>query len=183
MKWSNYWRDIAENGKLPCHFFLFEDLKDQPQTVLDGVLRFLLDGREIKGTYLEERLNKATSDSKAAVLYKPRTGKSAHDVSKFTKEQLARFDTLLADNPYFYRMSDPTTNHCHWPAEEKIEGKDNFTTLNEKIIARISDPSYKKQELTMNAPGTGYKMDHMEPAYFAKVQLVQLDSHIKEPIE
>lgn len=53
VNWSNYWRDVGENGKLPTHFFLFEDLKEKPQEVLEGILKFLVDGRDIKGTYLE----------------------------------------------------------------------------------------------------------------------------------
>ena len=119
MKWSNYWRDAGESGKLPTHFFLFEDLKDVPREAMEGILTFLLDGRDIKGTYLEHRLNEATKkDSKAGELYKPRSGKVTHDTSKFTEAHLARFDELAGDNPYFYRFSDPSYRYCYWPAEE-----------------------------------------------------------------
>jgi len=87
LRWSNHWRDVGENYKLPTHFFLFEDLKDFPRETLEGILAFLVDGRDIKGTYLEHRLNEATKkDSKAGVLYKPRSGKVTHDLSKFTEE-------------------------------------------------------------------------------------------------
>lgn len=43
------------------------------------------------------------------------------------------------------------------------------------------DPEYKKLEITMNAPGTGYKLPAMEPSYFSKVvQKVQLNSYIDD---
>jgi hypothetical protein len=77
-----------------------------------------LDGRDFKGTYLEHRLIRATKDSKASVLYKPRSGKVSHDTSKFTPEQLEKFAKLGGDAPYFYRMSDPTSKYCYWPHEE-----------------------------------------------------------------
>jgi hypothetical protein len=73
IKWSDYWREVARSGEIPVYFFRFEDLKLKPADVLMGILTFLLDGREIKGTYLEQRILQCTAPgSKASFLYKPR---------------------------------------------------------------------------------------------------------------
>lgn len=93
---------------------------------MSGVLEYLLDGRSIKGTYLEKRLIDATKDSKAAVLYKPRSGKISHDLSKFTEDQIKRFETMTGDTPYFYRYSDPTSKYCFFTPEEQTPDKPNY---------------------------------------------------------
>jgi hypothetical protein len=46
------------------------------------------------------------------------------------------------------------------------------------------DPAYEKQELSINVPGTGFKLTAMDPAYLARVvQGVQLDVTIAEDKE
>lgn len=49
-------------------------------------MKFLLDGKDITGTYLEHRLDQAIADSSSSFLYKPRASKVLHDKSRFTAE-------------------------------------------------------------------------------------------------
>jgi len=51
-----------------------------------------------------------------------------HDVSKFTEEQLKRFDSYILDNAFFYRFSDGTSKFCFWPPEDpkNFEPKLNY---------------------------------------------------------
>ncbi len=180
MSWIKFWRDTAKNETIPVHFFMFEELKEFTKETLSGILSFLFDGKDLKGTYLEQRLERAVADSSSGVLYKPRQGKVAHDTSRFSEEIRKRVDYPESDNPYFFRVSDPTSKFFFWPAEEQVPERINYQTHNAQVLEKLRKGEFKKNTITANAPGTGFKMVCMEPSYFAKVQKSQLLCHLQD---
>ena len=60
--------------KIPTYFMRYEDLKMNPEPVLDGLFRFLLDVESIEGTVVKSRIQEVTSSGfKNKTTYKLKT--------------------------------------------------------------------------------------------------------------
>ena len=62
------------SSKIPTYFMRYEDLKMNPEPVLDGLFRFLLDVESIEGTVVKSRIQEVTSSGfKNKTTYKLKT--------------------------------------------------------------------------------------------------------------
>jgi hypothetical protein len=55
-EYNAYWYDVAKKGEVPVYLFRFEDLIQDPKTVLTDIFELLLDKESLEGTYVEKRI-------------------------------------------------------------------------------------------------------------------------------
>jgi len=57
----SYWMEAAKEKKFPVYFVKYEDYCANPTENLIDTFRFLMGEENLEGTYIEERIKKATS--------------------------------------------------------------------------------------------------------------------------
>lgn len=83
--WSDYHK-FWMSSSIPVHVIKFEDLLTDPEPVLESLLSFVLDSKDLSGTRVARHIEMAVAEKKAPQKYKPREGKINTNLNKFSKE-------------------------------------------------------------------------------------------------
>ena len=84
------WKDFHDfwiKAKIPVHIVRYEDITKNPKPTLMGVLKFILNEKDLSNTRIEKYIDLATGE-KSPEIYKPRLGAHKSNAEKFTPKHL-----------------------------------------------------------------------------------------------
>ena len=141
---ENVLNEIASN--IPTYFMRYEDLKMNPEPVLDGLFRFLLDVQSLEGTVVQSRIqevSKAGFATKTAYKLKTTSTSLSRQNHMYSQQQIDTMQTELTDMINFWNYDAGSADHTvktdffNIPANP--DAKD-YMAYNEETLSTISEP-------------------------------------------
>mmetsp|Transcript_36582 Transcript_36582/g.35378 ORF Transcript_36582/g.35378 Transcript_36582/m.35378 type:complete len:108 (-) Transcript_36582:290-613(-) len=86
------WKDFYNfwlKAQIPLHILRFEDVVTNPKENLMGLMKFLLDTKNLEGTHIEHYVNLACQEPLRQI-YKPREGKINNNTDKYSLDQIQK---------------------------------------------------------------------------------------------
>jgi len=106
-------RHCNEENRCPLYIVRYEDLVSAPKETLMGLMSFLLEVKDLKGTNIERRIDEVCSKGKsAATTYrlKDTTGQFDMHRAKYSPELLQYVQETLSDQLYYFGYANVEDN-------------------------------------------------------------------------
>lgn len=152
-------RHCTTEGKNPIYFVRYEDLCNNKQEELEGVMKFLLGVPDLKGTNAQRRIEQIVADKGASQPYrlKATTGKFNIHAPKFNKEQIEAIKDANANLLYKFGYSNHPQEQNktaffdfaqHKP--EHLADYYGFRKINEETLKMVCDPNWEPKVYKVN---------------------------------
>ena len=147
---------LGDAGKtIPIYFVRYEDLLVDPKPVLEGLLSFMFEVEDIKGTVLEKRIHDSCAkgtESKSVYKLKSTSKNVNKNIDKYAPEDLDKWKKQLRDFLYYFGYVNHPTEEHHTPIFEYGDGLDKvphdmaklnelfygFKEHNKRMIAKVA---------------------------------------------
>ena len=155
--WANFhrhWLKTAKENKVPIYFVRFEDLANDPQSIMTQSFQYALDMKSIEGTVIKARLDKIISEHgvKTGESYKPRApGDHLKNVKYYSEELMEVIREEAGDLIHFFGYAKQDGNSTSVfefkdPKPEYVEQNYGFKAWNEKNLTYVLENEEKMKD-------------------------------------